>query len=250
MRSRLLGRGAVLLLVGWCLMVPVLAGAAPGGHPEMPALKGLSLLEALQVLEARGLRVVFSSRLVRDSMRVETEPEGATPREVLDELLRPHGLRAQAGARGRLVIVPAPPMPVVLEREPAPPSPVSPPRFEDRLVVTPGEGSSSPEPLTVSSLDRATAAEMPHLGDDLLRAVGVLPGTAARETSSRVSTVGGRDDEVLILLDGLELHGPLSPPGLRQRPLDHRRRPPSTAPDSSPAATPRSTATGWAACST
>lgn len=207
-RSRLLGRGAALLLAGWCLMMSAVAGAVPGGHPEMPALQGLSLLEALQVLESRGLHVVFSSRLVRDSMRVETEPRGATPREVLDELLRPHGLRVQEGARGRLVIVPAAPVAVVLERKSAPPPPVSPPRFEDRLVVTPGDGSSSPEPVTVSSLDRAEAAEMPHLGDDLLRSVGVLPGTSARETSSRVSTVGGRDDEVLILLDGLELMAP------------------------------------------
>lgn len=197
-----------MLLAGWCLMLPALAGAAPGGPPGTPPLLGLSLLEALQVLEARGLQVVFSSRLVRDSMRVETEPQGASPREILDELLRPHGLKAQEGARGKLVIVPAPRVPVVPKPMPAP-AQAPPPRFVDRLVVTPGEASgSAPEPLAVSSLDRAMAAEIPHLGDDFLRAVAVVPGTTARESSSRVSVVGGRDDEVLILLDGLELVAP------------------------------------------
>ncbi len=189
-------------------MLPAVANAAPASPPGTPVLLGMSLLEALQVLEARGLQIVFSSRVVRDSMRVETEPEGATPREILDALLRPHGLKVREGARGKLVIVPAPVLAAAPKLVPAP-SQAPPPRFEERLIVTPGEGpGSSPEPLAGTSLDRAMAAEVPRLGNDPLRSVGVLPGTAARETSSRVSVVGGRDDEVLILLDGLELMAP------------------------------------------
>ncbi|HLE85460.1 MAG TPA: TonB-dependent receptor [Thermoanaerobaculia bacterium] len=190
---------ALLLAAG--LWLPAAGRGEP--PPPPPAFVGLSLTEAIQVLQARGLPVVFSSRVVRASMRVETEPQGETLREILDELLRPHGLKAEERARGRLVVLPAPaartttPIDRPLEGE-----------FEDEIVVTP---EAQPKPLEahgVLAITRDEAAELPHLGDDMLRAVEALPGTVRPETSSRIHVRGGRDDEVLILLDGLELLAP------------------------------------------
>lgn len=153
--------------------------------------------------------LVFSSKLVRDSMRVEAEPAATSLRAQLDELLQPHGLAAREGARGRLIVVAAPRVAAAPSRRPSPVQ-EAPPRFEDHIeVLTAGEGStSSPEPVGVQAIDPTVSAELPHLGEDPFRAIGALPGTTARETSSRVSVVGGRDDEVLILLDGLELLAP------------------------------------------
>ena len=64
------------------------------------------------------------------------------------------------------------------------------------------------EPITVVNLDREEIAELPHFGDDLYRAVAVLPGTSAKDFSARFSVRGGLHDDVLVRLDGLELYEP------------------------------------------
>jgi len=73
--------------------------AAPGSYV------GLRLSEALHDLQARGLTLIFTSRLVRPEMIVEVEPVATEPRRILDELLAPHGLQAQDGAGGTVVVV-------------------------------------------------------------------------------------------------------------------------------------------------
>src|SRR5262245_7678633 len=98
---------ACALAVGF-LVASAASGQGSPGQKNGAPFRGLSLKEALQALQAAGLPVVFSSNVVRDSMRVESEPRGGSPREILDELLRPHGLRAEKVA-GRLVVVAAEP---------------------------------------------------------------------------------------------------------------------------------------------
>lgn len=193
------------------LTVWLLLAAAGGGR----GFAGLELTAALERLRGEGLPVIFSSQLVKPWMRVATEPTGSSLREILDELLAPHGLRAAETTRGRLVVVTAPPT-----AQPEPPSPPTPataveqtpitvPASSDEITVT-SDLSKIPvrEPIGAWSLAPETVAGLPHLGDDMFRAVSVLPGTAQRESSSRFFLRGGRDDEVLILLDGLELLAP------------------------------------------
>ncbi|MGH9798291.1 MAG: carboxypeptidase-like regulatory domain-containing protein, partial [Candidatus Polarisedimenticolia bacterium] len=79
------------------------AGAGRNGR-----LAGLPLTEALEVVRTLGLRLVYSSEIVRPWMRVEREPEPGEPGAVLDDLLAPHGLEAREGPGGLLVIVRAP----------------------------------------------------------------------------------------------------------------------------------------------
>jgi outer membrane receptor protein involved in Fe transport len=201
----------ICALAAWLLLAAA-AAAAAGRQQEKPAFLGLSLTAALQLLQARGLPVFFSSSVVRDSMRVETEPRGSSPREVLDEILQPHGLRAEEVRAGRLIVVAAPPAPAqgrratvqdrppAVEREPLP-------VMTEEIFVTPGRNGQ--EGLIGSlSIGSAEAGMLPHLGDDPFRAAGLLSGAASSEASSRIHVHGGRDDEVLIVLDGLELLAP------------------------------------------
>ena len=60
---------------------------------------GRSLADVLRYLQSLGLKVVFSSELVRPEMRVLSEPKSTAPRTILDEVLEPHGLRAAAGPK-------------------------------------------------------------------------------------------------------------------------------------------------------
>ena len=87
-----------LLVVGSC----VLPLAAQEGR-DAPAYSGRPLVEVLQDLNHRGLRIVFSTSLVPLTLRVSSEPSG-TPRDMLDQILRPHGLYARSGPQGMLIV--------------------------------------------------------------------------------------------------------------------------------------------------
>ncbi|MDH3746407.1 MAG: carboxypeptidase-like regulatory domain-containing protein, partial [Acidobacteriota bacterium] len=57
-------------------------------------------------LRSSGLKIVFTSNVVRQTMVVETEPVATEPWRILDEILTPHGLEARNGPGGTIVIVP------------------------------------------------------------------------------------------------------------------------------------------------
>ena len=123
----------VLLLVGSCA-IPL--AAQEGGEGSVYA--GRPLVEVLQDLNRRGLRIVFSTSLVTAALRVSSEPAG-TPREILDQVLRPHGLYAQPGAQGVLIVARTPRR----RDDAAPPSPAR--------VAGPPVGSEHPAPTATVS---------------------------------------------------------------------------------------------------
>ncbi len=90
--SRIARSLAVMLCVATC--------ATAAQH----AFRGRSLDEALRLLQQDGLPIVFSSEIVTPAMRVVAEPRAAAARQQLDELLAPHGLKAEPGP-GRIILV-------------------------------------------------------------------------------------------------------------------------------------------------
>jgi hypothetical protein len=179
----------------------VLAGAAvePGER-----FVGLPLAAALQVLQREGIAVVFSTAVVLPSMVVRTAPRATSPRAILDELLRPHGLALTGGPRGRLIVVRAAPATAA----PLPPTPAAPPLAAEIEVTAPGE-SLHGEPVGSTVLEPVPPErDLPHAGSDVFRGVGLLPGAATSESSAELSVRGGRRDDVMVVLDGLELLAP------------------------------------------
>jgi outer membrane receptor protein involved in Fe transport len=69
--------------------------------------RGRPLVEVLDDLQARGLRLIFSSAVVDQALRVTVEPSSPDPRRILDEILAPLGLEVRDGPGGSLLIVPA-----------------------------------------------------------------------------------------------------------------------------------------------
>jgi hypothetical protein len=118
----------VLLLVGGCVMP-----SAAQESRDAPLYAGRPVVEVLHDLNRRGLRIVFSTSLVPEALRVSSEPSG-TPRAILDQVLRPHGLYARPGAQGVLIVARAPRRRV----EAAPATPVP--------VARPAAGSDLPAP--------------------------------------------------------------------------------------------------------
>ena len=80
---------------------------APGSQTGARGQKyvGWLLSDVLRDLQATGLNIVFSTEMVRPTMKVLTAPNAVRPREVLDEILRPHGLQVRPGDGGALLVV-------------------------------------------------------------------------------------------------------------------------------------------------
>jgi len=66
---------------------------------------GLPLSEALHRLRQQGLKIVYTSEVVTPEMRVRSEPSAGPPRQILEEILQPHQLRAIDGPNNTIVVV-------------------------------------------------------------------------------------------------------------------------------------------------
>ena len=198
----------MLRQVGWMLLVAV-AFAIPANAATAVSYAGRPLAEVLLSFQKQGLTLVFTSQLVRPDMKVLREPVAREPRQLLEEILAPHGLGIEAGPGGVLVVVAK-----AEKKEDGGKAPgeeraaVRPPLvFRDEIVVQPSRLSLFHAPSEPSlSLGREEIETLPHLGEDVFRATSLLPGVAANDVSARFSVHGGRRDEVAILLDGQELY--------------------------------------------
>lgn len=175
----------------------------------------MSLGHALRVLEARGLRLVFSDRVVRPGMRLESEPVVSSPRRMLEEILRPHGLEAREGPGGVLVIVPAPrperpaPEPVgELDEGGVAADPGGLPTTSEAIEVRSEPRGMLGEEISALDLDRLRLRSLPAIAGDPVRSVGQLPGATRNDVSAEIHVRGSHSDQVMIRLDGLEIPEP------------------------------------------
>ena len=201
------------------LVIGLLMCASPGvAQPASSTLVGRRLDDALRVLQAQGLRLVFSSELVTPEMRVRTEPRAKAPRERLGELLRPHGLVAENGPAGLLQIVRAKRSPP--ERPHVTPPPASPDTPDPRRLEAPPSAATYRERVTVTAranerdqisagIDRQLAFDElaglgGHIADDPLRVVQALPGVATGDDfRSEYSVRGSEYRQAGVIIDGV-----------------------------------------------
>jgi len=200
----------------------LLQGAAVYGQQAGTARKEERRLdEALADLQKRGLKIIYSSQVVRPDMRVQAEPQVSSLRRVLDELLSPHGLIARNGPAGTVLIVKNPRVRLQKTSTPqkteAPSGALTPSagdavqthRFEETVDVVdmePKAAAIGPPPLAVRPLDvRAMAGGF----ENIFRTLQALPGvTATDELGSRIAVRGGGPDQNLTIVDGIEIHNP------------------------------------------
>lgn len=283
-----------LLPLAWLCVVLLLPGLARGqGERQRPAafpdVVGRSLHEVLQLLEERGLPLVYTDQLVSPTLRVHRQPQGNDLPDLLLDLLKDHRLSAQQAGR-RWIVVAAPPRPGILSGllhsqepgvEPTGPSATTPLpgvgvsllptnamsagdtsvsdtsvsdtggrfrfadlppgtytlRFEldgflprehtfqlssgqvldlrialqkiptsvEQIEVTTEPPGILGSALSALTLTRSELDSLPHFGDHTLRGLVLLPGTAGNDLSAELNVRGGRADEVLVQLDGLEI---------------------------------------------
>lgn len=177
LRQSLTMMGAVLL---------VCAHAAAAGQSR-PAFQGHALADALRILQQGGLHIVFSSEIVTSEMRVAAEPRTRAPRTQLDELVEPHGLKAERGPGSIIQIVrrgpaDATPMRAAPRASPGAKTEASPGgRFVEAVIVraTARDGDAAPARATLDAEGVQAARSLLH--DDPLQTVQTLPGVAAAD---------------------------------------------------------------------
>ncbi len=171
---------------------------------------GRRVTEVLHELGQQGLRLIYSSETVPDSLRVLREPVGDTPGEVLAEVLAPHGLEARRVGEQAYAIVRAQPALVT----PATPAPIAPPatpaspRLEEIVVASSRYSLSADVPDAHTLLTQEEIEGLPRFAEDALKAVHRLPGAASNGLSGLANIRGGEANETLVVLDGLPLYDP------------------------------------------
>jgi len=185
---------STLCLVG-ALSTPCLQAEAATRYVGRP------LAEALDELRNGGLDIAYSDRLVTPEMRVEEEPRAREPRQILDQVLRPHGLAVRETEDGTLVVVR-----VAVRAEAGPRDPDR--LIEDRIEVTAKMSLLRREAGAGLTLEGSEIRHLPHFGDDLYRVLAVLPGVASNDATAPFSVRGGPHREVRVELDGFELFEP------------------------------------------
>lgn len=78
----------------------------------------------------------------------------------------------------------------------------------DEIEITASHSILREEPVSTIGLSREQIEKLPHFGDDLYRAITVLPGTSGGDFSAAFNVRGGFHDEVLARIDGVEVFEP------------------------------------------
>jgi TonB-dependent receptor-like protein len=198
-----------ILLSALLLLGPTVAGAVTQGQ---------SLTAALEELRSRGLRLIFSSGLVRPDFTVNVDvgaaDAGEAPESLARRILAPHGLALEPVRAGLFAVVKvAPPAAAAADARGQAPgvnrsADSKEPLYEvgvyaSRYVIDEGSPSAS-----LAELSRDDVEMLPGLNEDVLRVTRFLPGTASNALSARSHVRGGRDEELAVYFDGVPLFEP------------------------------------------
>ena len=196
--------GAVVLCAA-----PVAAGQAT--H----AFEGRLLTDALHRLQRSGLRIVFTSAIVTPDMRVVAEPRASNPRQQLDELLAPHGLKAVPGPRSVIQVVRGRTADATRSRKPVrraaasgvtEETGVQGGAYAEQVIVigSPREREDRGVASQVTLDAKGLRSGRSVLQDDPLQAVQALPGVAAADDfRSEFSVRGSPYRHIGVVVDGV-----------------------------------------------
>jgi len=162
--------------------------------------------DALDQLRAQGTSIVYSTALAPADLYIEID---AMTFDAVRNTLPTVGLKLDERdghwllVKGPKIAAPTPPIVAVDDELSGDPS-----RIETIIVTGTRHrfatiGAESANVLSSEQLDR-----VPALGGDSLRSVNLLPGMSSMGVSVRPRIRGGLEDELLVLLDGVEILDP------------------------------------------
>jgi hypothetical protein len=184
------------------VMAAVLAVAEPAVSTEIISFKGASLIDYLNTINEQGLKVIYSTDLVKEEYRLNEEPNTGDPEASLTAVLSAFGLGIRDGPGDSLLVVRA-----TVTQQPLQP------KLEDVALPEIVVSSSLHRLENISTdthayLDRELATAVPGTAEEMVRITNRIPGTASGGISTRNHVRGGEPNEVLFLFDGLRMYEP------------------------------------------
>lgn len=213
------GRFLSASVLGACFSItPIGIAVAAQATPTQFMVKGQNLPSILHELEARGHQFIYSSDLVHKRLTLKQKPAGKTDIECLQNALRVFGLalkKSTAKQPGPQVwlIVPLPNQHASLNNAVALTSKVSDydqkAKSIEEIIITASRYSlKDSERNSRYAFNTDDLDVLPELGEDAIRAVNYLPGTASNGLSAQPYIRGGSRDETLVLFNKIELLEP------------------------------------------
>jgi outer membrane receptor protein involved in Fe transport len=178
---------------------------AAAAQAEDAGYAGRPVADVLHELTLQGLRLIYSSETVPDSLLVLREPTGASPAAILDEVLAQHGLQANRVGEDTYAVVRR--APAIEARAPTTvPAPDPNARLEEVVVAASRYSLSADVPDAHTLLTQDEIEGLPRFADDSLKAVHRLPGAASNGLAGLANIRGGEANETLVVFDGLPLY--------------------------------------------
>jgi outer membrane receptor protein involved in Fe transport len=190
--------GRHIAIVGLALAAALITCTIPVSAEGTGSISG-------RVVDDRGRPVVAAVVAVTGSELVATTDDDG--RFLLSDVpAGTHGLEVRSGGYSSddsetVTVVPGSPAEIDFELLPLPVA-------LEEIRVTASVSLLREQPTAAVALDRREISELPHFGDDLYRAITVLPGTSGGDFSARFAVRGGLYDETLVTLDDQELMEP------------------------------------------
>ncbi|MEX2327536.1 MAG: hypothetical protein WD558_07375 [Pseudomonadales bacterium] len=168
----------------------------------------ISLAEYLTRANDAGLQVLFSTDAVSSQYSVTFDPELEITLAKVKHALAAFNLTLRLAAPNVWVVErkAIPPMAPVAPVEPGFNAPR--PRLEELIVTSSRYRLLMRDQTRSSLLARDDLSLRPATGNDAIRIVNQLPGSASVGVSAKPRVRGGNEDETLILFDGIRLYEP------------------------------------------
>ena len=189
------------------LAIVILSSTVLADAGNSVSYAGRQLTDVIDEFRASGIGLAYSTNVVTDDLHVAFEPEPGTALEIMQQILRPHGLEIQSESGINVIVRAKPASSKYAVPQAATEGPTG-PNIEN-VVVSASRYEVSREISTSRFLiDQRSIQNMPDIGEDPLRVAQRLPGTAASGASARTHFRGGEDNEVGIMLNGQWLFDP------------------------------------------
>ena len=191
------------LLAMICLL-PVAGLAAEG---DAVPFTGRPVADVIDEYRDAGIAFAYSTNLVSADLMVTAEPEATEPVDIVREILRPHNLTIRSLAGVHLVIR-SDDGPQAAGSGASKTTQAARPEIENVVISASRYEILSELAASRFSIDQRTIQNMPDVGEDPMRVVQRLPGTAASGASAKTHFRGGEDGEIGIMLNGHSLFDP------------------------------------------
>lgn len=181
--------------------------AVAGGFVE--PYVGRPVAAVIDEFRGQGYPFAYSTSLVDDRMLVLREPSPGTPQDVVNQILRPHGLEVRPDSGVFLIVRRQDEIDVALPN-PEQQKPVAVAQVSLETVVVSASRYAISREIAASkfSIDQRTIQNMPDVGEDPIRVTQRLPGAAASGGSAVAHFRGGEKGDVGIMLNGQWLFDP------------------------------------------